>query len=173
MWIAQIESGRPIRSDIDKVLRRRYVHSARIIRDVKIRIIVITVMVKVALAYDCRAELLMGAFACPAKVYTGGWSVLCVQTTLSFFGEIGVHLGARDPSAEGFYRRRRCHFNKKIKPFLSLHSVFLFSIAESSSWNDGGCALASYPATPSAWETDRCRAQVEPRNIDQAFPFLV
>ena len=44
------------------------VYSVGIITDVKIRIIVIMVMVKVALAYYCRAELLMDAFACVVKL---------------------------------------------------------------------------------------------------------
>lgn len=53
---------------INLICGKKLVYSVGIITDVKIRIIVIMVMVKVALAYYCRAELLMDAFACVVKL---------------------------------------------------------------------------------------------------------
>ena len=53
---------------INLICGKKLVDSVGIITDVKIRIIVIMVMVKVALVYYCRAELLMDAFACVVKL---------------------------------------------------------------------------------------------------------
>lgn len=71
-------------------------------------------MVKVALVYDCRAELLMDAFACPAVytqqqqlTYIGVECSVRVQTTLSFFSFFKDKM--ENPSAPWLQRSRETH----------------------------------------------------------------
>jgi hypothetical protein len=68
-------------------------------------------MVKVALVYDCRAELLMDAFACPAiypaaaHIYRGGVFRACRRhSRFSFFKD-----KMENPSAPWLQRSRESH----------------------------------------------------------------